>query len=151
MPTNSHQAMLLAFYDALKDFVRPRKLGRVKVAALPVRTSKGEYREPDVLFMLEEHAHRIGEQYWDGADLVTEVVSPGKENRDRDLRNKRREYARARIREYWIIDPENERILVLRLSKGKYVTHGEYGRGETAQSALLEGFEIRVDDVLDAD
>lgn len=150
MPTTSHQDIMLAFYETLKEFVRPKKLGKVSVAALPVRTRKGEYREPDVLFMLAEHADRIGEQYWEGADLVMEVVSPGDENRQRDLKEKRKDYARARIREYWIIDPEKESILVLRLSKGKYVVHGEFGRSDKATSVLLDGFEVDVDAVLDA-
>lgn len=86
--------IVLAFCEALRAFVRPRKLGEALVAALPVRTHKGTYREPDVLFMLAENSDRIGEQYWQGADLVMEVVSPGKENRERDFKEKRKDYAR---------------------------------------------------------
>ena len=43
-------------------------------------------REPDVLFMLKEHADRIGDDCWEGADLVMEVVSGGAEDRRRDLK-----------------------------------------------------------------
>lgn len=151
MPTTSHQRIVLAFCEALRAFVRPRKLGEALVAALPVRTHKGTYREPDVLFMLAENSDRIGEQYWQGADLVMEVVSPGKENRERDFKEKRKDYARGRIQEYWIIDPKEENILVLKLGKRGYVVHGEFGRGEQATSVLLDGFEIDVSAVLDAE
>lgn len=52
--------------------------------------------------------------------LVVEVVSPGKENQNRDYRYKRSEYAARGILEYWIIDPEKEQILVLLLVDGLY-------------------------------
>lgn len=53
-------------------------------------------------------------------DLVVEIVSPGKENRDRDYRYKRTEYAACRIPEYWIIDPERGSVSVLEWVDGFY-------------------------------
>jgi Uma2 family endonuclease len=56
--------------------------------------------------------------------LVVEVVSPGKpgnENYDRDYIAKRLEYAARQIFEYWIIDPQNQVILVLNLKDDRYV------------------------------
>ena len=52
--------------------------------------------------------------------LVVEVVSPGKENEDRDYRYKRSEYAARGIAEYWIVDPERDRIVLLTLVDGLY-------------------------------
>ena len=52
--------------------------------------------------------------------LVIEVVSPGKVNRDRDYRYKRSEYAARGIREYWIVDPQINRVTVLILNEGLY-------------------------------
>lgn len=150
MPTTSHQSILLAFYEALLLFVRPRQLGKVSVAGIRVRLRKGKFRQPDVVFMLAEHSDRIGEDYWRGADLVAEVVSGSDEDRRRDLVDKRAEYAQARIPEYWIIDPQEERITVLRLSRRGYKVAGEYGRGDQAKSALLHGFAVNVDTVLSA-
>ena len=45
--------------------------------------------------------------------LVIEIVSPGQENRDRDYRYKRTEYAARGISEYWIIDPLQQVTLCL--------------------------------------
>ena len=73
-----------------------------------------------------------------------EVVSGGAEDRRRDLKTKRREYAQAGIPEYWIVDPRDERITVLRLDGKKYAIHGEYLKGTTAVSQLLPGFEVDV-------
>ena len=53
-------------------------------------------------------------------NLVVEVVSPGQDNRDRDYRYKRTEYAARQISEYWIIDPEEQRITICLWVNGQY-------------------------------
>jgi len=112
-----------------------------------VRVCKGKYREPDVIFMLTEHADRIGEDFWQGADLVMEVVSDDPESRERDLVKKRKDYASAGIAEYWIIDPHDRQIMVLKLAGKAYAAHGEYAAGARAESALLNGFAVDVSEV----
>lgn len=52
--------------------------------------------------------------------IVVEVVSPGQKNRDRDYRHKRIEYAAREISEYWIIDPEEQKITLCRWVNGQY-------------------------------
>jgi Uma2 family endonuclease len=144
MPTPAHQRLLLYLYGLLLSFTTDKDLGEVLVAGLPVRLGPGKYREPDVVFMLKEHAKRIGAKYWKGADLAMEVVSGGKEDRHRDLVIKRQEYAKGGIPEYWIVDPKHERITVLRLDGDQYAVHGEFGKGTVATSALLAGFTVDV-------
>jgi Uma2 family endonuclease len=98
--------------------------------------------------MLKEHAGRIGEDYWDRADLVVEVVSDDDEDRRRDLQTKRREYARAGIPEYWIVDPREACIEVLRLSGKRYVARGRFPRGAAATSLVLPEFAVDVSTAL---
>lgn len=65
-------------------------------------------REPDLLFVKNEHAERLKRTYLDGpADLVVEIVSPESAGRDRG--EKFYEYEAAGIPEYWLIDPLHER------------------------------------------
>jgi Uma2 family endonuclease len=144
VPTTSHQLLVAYLYGVLLAFVSRRQLGTVLFAALPVRLRSGKFREPDILFMARQHADRIGEEFWDGADLVMEIVSEGSKDRRRDLVTKRGEYARAGIPEYWIVDPREQRITVLRLSGKRYVVHGAFARGDTATSHLLAGFAVDV-------
>src|SRR5262249_17767831 len=75
MPTTAHQLIVAFLFDLLKAFASSRtpKLGTALFAGVPVRVRDGKYREPDVVFMLAKHASRIGNDYWDGADLVMEV------------------------------------------------------------------------------
>src|SRR5437867_2052983 len=106
VPTEAHQLIVGLLYRLLWDFVEAHRLGLVLLAGIPVRLWEGKMREPDVVFMRTQNRGRRREKYWEGADLVMEVVSPG--GRQRDLEVKKQEYARAGIPEYWIIDPEQE-------------------------------------------
>jgi Uma2 family endonuclease len=150
VPTSSHQRIMLYLFARLHAFVLPRKLGEVLCAALRVKIRDGKFREPDLVFMNEEHRDRIGEEFWEGADLVMEVVSKDPESRKRDLLQKPLEYAEAGIQEYWIVDPMEEGITVLTLQGHSYQQHGKFNRGSLATSKLLDGFSVSVDDVLDA-
>jgi Uma2 family endonuclease len=148
MPTTSHQLLVVWVCGLLQQFIARGELGTVLVAPLRVRLWRGKFREPDLVFMLKEHSERIGEEYWDGADLVMEVVSQDAEGRRRDLETKRREYARAGIPEYWIIDPQEKQITVLRLAGKRYAVHGEFHEGTVATCHLLQGFTVDVKEAL---
>jgi len=148
MPKTSHQRIVQYLSNQLQSFASARNLGTALFAPLRVRLRGNKYREPDVVFMLAEHADRMGEDYWDGADLVMEVVSDDPESRERDLERKRKDYASAGIPEYWIVDPLERKIVVLKLAGKSYAVHGEYADGARAESALLEGFGVDASEVL---
>lgn len=148
MPTEPHQLIVAFLYRALLTFVTAHDLGRVLFAPFRIQLWAGKYREPDIVFMLAENDDRRGKQYWEGADLVMEVIS--EDGRYRDTVTKRREYAWAGIPEYWIVDPRDEKITVLTLAGDSYEVHGEFGRGAEATSTLLEGFSVSVEEVLSA-
>ena len=150
MPTTSHQDILIFLFEALKAFVLPGKLGKASIAGIRIRLWPGNYREPDIVFMLRENLARIGEQFWEGADLVMEIVSGSDDDRRRDLVTKRSEYAQAGIPEYWIVDPREGRITVLHLDRDNYALHGEFPKGTRATSVLLSGFSVAVTEALAA-
>ena len=103
--TFTHQAVLAFLYDLFRAYVKTRG-GVVMFAALRVRIRPGKFREPDLLLLRDRTDARCQDRYWLGADLVAEVVSP--DNPDRDLVEKRTDYAEAGIPEYWIADPRDE-------------------------------------------
>jgi Uma2 family endonuclease len=150
MPSSSHQRILIYLLTQLQAFILPAKLGEALCAPLRVKIRDGKFREPDLVFMRAENGERIGEEYWDGADLVLEVVSPDPEARKRDLQQKPLDYAEARIPEYWIVDPQEKKITVLQLQGDTYETHGEFSEGDVARSLLLSGFAVNVTQVFQA-
>jgi Uma2 family endonuclease len=148
MPTRKHQAisrfLFLAFFACVQ-----RLSGTVFYAPLRVRVAPGRFREPDLVLLLDVNDPRNQNVFWLGADLVVEIVSPDDVERDTVLT--RADYAEAGIPKYWIVNPKEETITVLKLGDGVYTTHGVFGRGETATSVLLIGFTVSVDAVCDAE
>ena len=147
MPTSTHQAILAFLYRALYAHLAPRG-GAVMFSALRLRIREGKFREPDVLVLRDRADPRYQERFWLGADLVAEVVSPDRP--ERDLVDKRADYAEAGIPEYWIADPRHDTITVLTLAAGAYVEHGVHSRGDAAASPLLDGLAVDVAAAFDA-
>ncbi len=147
MPTSSHQVILAFLYDLFRAVVHPNG-GKVLFAALRLRIRAGKYREPDILLLLDAADPRYQDAYWLGADLVVEVVSPDRP--ERDTEEKVLDYAEAGIPEYWIVNPLDATITVLVLDGQAYCRHGLFRRGERATSRLLPSFSVSVDEVFDA-
>jgi Uma2 family endonuclease len=148
MPTDKHHTILSLLFLALTTFLTPLG-GEVFFAGIRMRIRAGKFREPDVLALKSAKDPRRGNRYWSGADLVMEVVSP--DDPERDLVEKRHDYAEAKIPEYWIVNPLNETITVLRLEGAAYSEHGVFGRGQRATSVIVPGFGVHVDDVFNVD
>lgn len=148
VPTRTHQAILGFVYRVLYPFILELG-GELYLSGLGMRTRPGKFRQPDLLALLDAADPRNQNAYWHGADWVLEVVSPGDPNRD--LVQKRSDYAEAGIPEYWIVNPLNDTITVLTLADGQYVEHGLFRPGDRADSPTLPGFTVDVAAVFAAD
>jgi Uma2 family endonuclease len=147
MPTKYHQAISKLLFLALL-VIAQRIGGDVFYAPLRIQIRPGKFREPDLLLILDKNDPRAQDEFWLGADLVMEIVSPNRPARD--IEEKPRDYAEAGIPEYWIVNPLDEAISLLTLRGDAYVEHGVFRRGERAASLILDGFSISVDEVFDA-
>ena len=76
--------------------------------------------------------------------IVVEVVSRGGKNRD--YVQKREEYLRAGVSEYWIIDPKTRKFLVLRRA-GDVWEETLVLKGAVYRPYLLPGLEVTTDDL----
>ena len=146
MSTQHHQAIIRFLFFRLYMLMGTVG-GEVVFAPLRLRLWNGRFREPDILLLLAADDPRSANEFWHGADLVVEVVSPDKP--ERDTVEKVADYAQAGIPEYWIVNPLTQTITVLQLEADDYVVHGEWGRGEIATSVLLPNFAVNVSDALD--
>jgi Uma2 family endonuclease len=77
-------------------------------------------RYPDLIVLREEHLNLTQKRLTITLEmppprLVVEVVSPGRMGRERDYVQKRAQYAARLIPEYWIINPQEQTIMVLHL------------------------------------
>lgn len=150
MPTRTHQEIIQIMWLLLHQHLYP-KGGEAWVSGLRVRTRKTKIRMPDVVAMLDRNDKRAGEQVFEGADLVVEVISDDPKDRERDAVAKPPEYAAAGVKEYWIIDPQEQCITVHTLKSGAYAAHSVAVSGETAASALLKGFKVTAAELFQRD
>jgi Uma2 family endonuclease len=146
VPTDKHQTILKFLFVAFFRFFEPP--GSVQFAPLRLQIRPGKFREPDLLLLVAADDPRRQNRYWTGADLALEVV--GAEKPERDLIEKRADYAEGRVPEYWIVNPLTETITILRLEGTAYLESGQFRRGERAVSAFLQGFGVDVAQVFDA-
>ena len=146
-PNLKHQEVLLHLGCGLARFVEERALGEPFFAPCDVVLSNHDVVQPDLLFVSREREHLLsdGEAVRGAPDLVVEVLSPATADRDRGYKHAL--YARHGVREYWLVDPVDETIVIHRLQDGALVAAHTFGRGQTLRSPLLDGFEIALDAV----
>jgi Uma2 family endonuclease len=149
-PTKSHQKIVHYLLNLFLTFLTTNRAGDAVGAPYRVRLRGETYREPDITVYLTEHLDRFGERHGEGADLVVEVVSDDPAGRTRDYEDKRHDYARAHVSEYWIVDPAKRWITVLVLEADEYAVSGEFTPGDEAESKILDGFRADVSGVLQA-
>ena len=75
-----------------------------------------------------------------------EILSGSTEKQDRT--EKFYEYEKAGVLEYWIVDPSAQTIEVFVLDHEAYKLLGKWSAGEAAYSKVLDGFEVKIDEVM---
>ena len=145
-PNRKHQEVLGRLYVELSRFNQEHQLGKVYVAPFDVFLSDTDVVQPDVLFISRAREHTLTDENVRGApDLVIEILSPS--TADRDLGYKHDLYGRHGVLEYWIVDPMGETVAVHRQGDGRLEVAETLGRGDTLRTALLNGLQLKLDDV----
>ena len=118
-----------------------------------LREGDAANRYPDLVVLRPEHilltATRLTiTQTMPPPQLVVEVVSPGRVGRDRDYISKRSQYAARSIPEYWIVDPQEQMITVLRLESDQYVEVGVFQGEQVLVSGTFPQLSLMAGQVL---
>ena len=116
-PTFRHQLVSWRLSRALDRFLFEAGHGLVLCAPFGVEfPATDEGVQPDILFVSGERREIIAEAGIVGApDLVMEILSPSTAGRDRSI--KLRLYERQGVREYWIVDPDENVVDVWRFGE----------------------------------
>ena len=143
-PTVLHARIVGFLAGVLGWYVEAFGLGEVLQAPVEMRLpGRRSSREPDLLFVAQEHRARIGEKRIEGAaDLVVELISDDSVSRDRI--EKVDEYRAAGIPEYWPLDPRpgQQRSDFFQLTDGVYRAVAPDADGRY-RSAVVPGFWLR--------
>lgn len=111
-PAIVHQAVLASLFAELHGFVKKNK-GKCKVFPAPVdvRLDKDDKTmvQPDIAIICDKD--KITDKRVEGApDMVVEILSPSTSRKDCIL--KLYKYYLAGVREYWMVDPKLEKVVI---------------------------------------
>ena len=144
-PGIPHQRVLLNLQIELAEYLKLNPIGRIVPGAGAV-FSNYDAVIPDLVFVRNDRwEHVVANDRFTGAlDLVVEIISPGSENRRRDLFAKRQLYARYSAEEYWLVDPENRSVLIFRLEEHDLKQVASVKDDDLISSPLLPGLKLSV-------
>ena len=143
-PGIPHQRVLLNLEIGLSDYLRNHPIG-ILVPGAGAIFSDYDAVIPDLAFVRHERWDEVvtGEKFTGALDIVIEILSPGSQNRRRDLSAKRQLYAQYGVAEYWVVDSENQSVLIFRL-RGESLEEIETLKDEDELSSpLLPGFHLK--------
>lgn len=140
-PNTRHQRLLNYINTEINMYIRAKDGGgEVFPAPFAVFLNQDDvnYVEPDISVIC--NPSKLDDKGCHGApDWVIEIVSPG--NKPMDYFTKLFKYREAGVREYWIVDPAKEMVMVYRFEKE---TMEECSFGEDVPVGIYEGFSIKV-------
>lgn len=138
-----HTRLAIWLTQLMGLFVTHKNLGEVLGSEFEMRMPDLR-RIPDLCFVSTNRQAIVKETHIAGApDLIIEIVSA--DSVERDWHDKRVEYERMGVREYWVIDPQYQRVRIYQLSAEGYVVIAE--QAGKIHSQVLQGFWIRPSDL----
>ena len=144
-PALRHQSISGAIYRQLWNYVDAHGGNCLPfIAPTDVRLDRDERTMvvPDVFVICQPDDDRIdNDKYINGApDLIIEVLSPS--TRRKDMFTKLHKYEAAGVREYWIVDPKKEKVIVYLFGEESDVSL--YGFDSEVPVGIYQG-ECRID------
>jgi Uma2 family endonuclease len=149
VPGPRHQSVTLRIAAGLLHHIEDNRLGWVFQAPCNLVLSERIAMQPDVLFVSWKRRSIIREMNLRGApDLAIEVLSPA--TRAKDLKIKKKLYARYEVPEYWIVDPEDASIEPLVWSELGFVSVGKFRQSDRLCTPLLPSLGLRPSSIFKA-
>jgi Uma2 family endonuclease len=141
-PAVSHQRIVGRLHLALAPFIQERRLGEVLLAPTDVILDYDAALvvQPDLLVVSPERASIVAEHVNGAPDLVIEVLSP--HPRIGKLHERLGWFARAGVRECWLVSLPERCLIVLTMDAGAVAERRTYAAGEAISSAVVPGFPV---------
>ena len=143
-PNRTHQRIVSQLTKIIGQYI-DRKQGSCEVYPAPfavfLNKDSKNYVEPDISVICDRS--KLTDKGCSGApDWIIEIVSPG--SRRTDYYAKLFKYRTAGVREYWIVDPEKNRILVYDFESENT---GDYTFSDSVKVSIYDDFYINFSDI----
>jgi Uma2 family endonuclease len=142
-PETDHQSVANLIATYLTLHVQFQNLGRIMPAPYDVILPDGTIVQPDISVIFNANQKVLTKKRLEGApDLVVEVASPSTAGYDR--KKKRAVYAKAGVREYWIVRPSKKNVELFVLEQGELVSRGVFKGQTVLPSQIVPNFPVQV-------
>jgi Uma2 family endonuclease len=142
-PNRFHQEISRNLQYELHSYLKRTPIGKLFNAPFDHYLDEVNVFQPDLIVVLNERLGILSEEGAEGApELVFEILSP--KTRSLDLMNKKQEYARAGVKELWIIDPEPRSITIHEFASDGVEKTRQLHEADTLSTDLLPGFDLAV-------
>lgn len=144
-PGRKHQEISGEIFGTIRNYIK-KNSGSCKIYAAPfaVFLNKDEinYVEPDISIICDKD--KLTDKGCEGApDWIIEIVSPGSKRMDYYI--KLFKYRTAGVREYWVVNPDTNRVMVYNFQDGDA---GDYSFTDDIPVMIYPGFKINISDIL---
>jgi Uma2 family endonuclease len=142
-PTTRHQAILGALAREFLNYFHNKRC-KPFLSPIDVKLSEEDIVQPDIVVVCDEK--QIRETHIEGAPaLVIEILSPSSAMQDR--MRKMHLYAKAGVKEYWIVTPHPSMVEVFLLDGKNFRFQMAFDRDDVLTSALFKNLEISLKEV----
>ena len=151
-PRRFHQEISMGLSRIIANYLFDKKCSIFSAPFDVVFTEKSKNNnesqsvvQPDLSIICDRN--KLDEFGCKGApDWIIEILSPA--TASKDLKEKFKLYEKYRVKEYWIVEPTDEFILVYTLNKsGKYENTVLYTKEQKAKTTIFEDLIINLEEV----
>uniref|UniRef100_UPI004057A1B5 Uma2 family endonuclease n=1 Tax=Acetatifactor sp. TaxID=1872090 RepID=UPI004057A1B5 len=140
-PSRKHQDIAGELFGTIREYIKSNH-GSCKPYIAPfavfLTEDDNNYVEPDISVICDPN--KLNDKGCVGApDWIIEIVSPG--SRHIDYFTKLFKYRTAGVREYWIVDPDKNRVTVYTFESDSME---EYAFTDNVPSGIYPGFSINL-------
>ena len=148
-PNTEHQKVSGEIFGILYNFMKDKPCDLFSAPFDVKLTSESDDEnptivQPDLLVCCDKN--KLTEQGMIGApDITVEILSPSTAFKDES--QKLKIYEKSGVKEYWIVNPEAEYIMIYRLEGVKYGKPEYLRDDDIIESAVLKGLKIKLPDI----
>lgn len=142
-PSLKHQGASIEIEGQIYSYIKNNK-GKCHVFHAPVDVQldcdRNTMVQPDIVIVCDERKF-VDHHIMGAPDFVLEILSSS--TRKKDMTIKLKKYRQAGCREYWIVDPDKEQVIVHDFSGGGDET-AIYGSGDKVPVRIYDG-DLKID------
>ncbi len=147
-PSLNHQRCLRNLVDEFSIYLRKNPIGEI-IPTPGVIFNDINGIIPDLVFIHKSVKSQIAtrEKIYGAPTITIEILSPGKENIERDRDIKKQLYGKYGVKEYWIIDIENRIAELYKTKNKKLELYAILGEKDVIKTRILPKFACKISNI----